>query len=100
MVKRKDEVKGFLSFLSAESKKLEVNTIRFSWHVVEHTPGYNTGGYYDQDIKARNVKVSPDFDTEAEAQAWLDEHEPDEGNSLVIKRMRLVRRVITEWVAY
>lgn len=68
--------------------------------MIEHTPGYNTGGYYDQDIPAKNRVVSPSFDSEGEAKAWMDEHEPDKGNTLIIKRKRLIRREWTEWVWY
>lgn len=80
--------------------ELEERTIRFSWHVVEHTPGYNTGGYYDTDVPAKNVKVSPDFDSEEEAVAWMERHVPDKGKSLHVKRMRLLRRVYQEWVGF
>lgn len=81
-------------------QKIEDDTVRFAWVVIEHKPAYNTGGYYDQDIPAESVTVSPVFDTEEEAQAWMDRHEPDEGKTLHVKRKRLLRREWTEWVWY
>ena len=79
-------------------KNLEENTIRIKWQVIEHTPGYNTGGYYDQDIPAKNVVVADNFESEESAQAWMDRHEPDKGKSLHIKKRRLVRRYYDSWV--
>lgn len=76
------------------------NTIKFEWCVIEHTPGYNTGGYYDQYVPEENIVVSPYFGTEAEAVAWKDKHEPDKGKSLHVKRRRLIKREWTEWVWY
>lgn len=104
MVQEKDAVKNRMQSVRELEKKcvqeLEQNTIKFSWHVGEHTPGYNTGGYYDTDISEKNVKVSPVFDTEEEARDWMNAHEPDEGKTLYIKRMRLVRRTHLDWVNY
>lgn len=88
------------AFLERQKADLDAHTIRFRWCVVEHTPAYNTGGYYDQDIKAKNVVVSEYFDTEEQAIAWRDRHEPDEGNTLFVKRERLVQRSYQEWVGF
>lgn len=88
--------------LFREERALELarNTIGFRWAVNEHTPGYNSGGYYDMDVPSKNHTVSPYFDTEEQANEWMDEHEPDEGKSLNIIRQRLVKREYTEWVNY
>lgn len=67
------------------------------FYVIEHTPAYNTGGYYDQNIPAKNRMVSPYFDTEDEAKAWMDEHEPDKGKFLHIWKDQLFERKIREW---
>ena|SRR6476661_2743175 len=85
-------------FLEREHQKMVKNTIRIKWQVIEHTPGYNTGGYYDQDIPAKNVVVKDECKTEAEARAWMDRHEPDKGKSLHIQMRRLVRRYYDSWV--
>lgn len=104
MVQIKDAAKKRVQqredFLAKTKRELEQNTIRFAWVVMEHTPGYNTGGYYDTDVPAKNVMVSAHFDTEEEAQAWMDAHEADKGKSLHIQRRRLVRRVYEDWVWY
>ncbi len=83
-----------------DEQRLKNNTIKFEWCVIEHTPGYNTGGYYDTDVPAKNVVVSPYFGTEKEATMWMNAHEPDKGNSLHVKRRRLLKRTWTEWVWY
>lgn len=96
-LKRKESMRAMLD---RHAKELEKNTLAFKWAVIEHTPGYNTGGYYDTDVPAKNVVVSDYFKTEAEAQTWMDAHEPDKGNKLFIQRYRLLRRVYEEWVSY
>lgn len=104
MVQEKDAAKkrqqNRQDFLKRQSEDLDRRTIRFRWAVNEHTPGYNTGGYYDTDVKPVNRIVSPYFDSEVEAVEWMDRHEPDKGNSLNVVRHRLVRREWTEWVSY
>lgn len=87
-------------FLKKKREETERNTIRFRWGVNEHTPGYNTGGYYDQDIPAENHIVSPWFETKEEAVVWMERHEPDKGKTLNVVRHRLLRRTWTEWVTY
>src|SRR5689334_11272160 len=96
--KKREEARK--SFRQKTFDDLERRTIKFRWAVNEHTPGYNTGGYYDNDVPAKNTIVSPYFDTEEEAQDWMDEHEPDKGKSLNVVRHRLVKREYTEWVSY
>lgn len=104
MVREKDEAAKRAAKRDAMRKKmsedLERNTIMFRWFVIEHTPAYNTGGYYDQDVRETNVVVSPPFDREEDATLWMSQHEPDRGKELRIRRDRLVRRVYEEWVSY
>jgi len=87
-------------WLSKELKRIKDHygpVLQERFYVIEHRPAYNTGGYYDQDIPAENRKVSPYFDTEAEAQAWMDKHEPDKGKSLHIWKDQLFERKLREW---
>lgn len=104
MVQEKDAAKKRIAqrqeFARQRAEELKRNTIKFRWVVIEHTPGYNTGGYYDTDVPAKNRIVSPYFDTLQGAQEWMDRHEPDKGKSLNIVRHRLLRREWTEWVSY
>lgn len=104
MVREKDAAKkhkqALVDMIEESQRQLDANTIDFRWVVVEHTPAYNTGGYYDEDIPAKDVVVAGDFFNEKTAQEWIDKHEPDEGNTLIIKRKRLIKREITEWVWY
>ena len=104
MVQQKDAAKKQqqrkADFLREQAERLQKSTIRFRWAVNEHNPGYNTVGYYDTDVPAKNRIVSPFFDSEEEAVEWMDRHEPDEGNSLNVVRHRLVKREWTEWVSY
>lgn len=91
---------SLVNILKETAEGLEKNTVGFRWHVVERTPGYNTGGYYDQDVPPRDEIVSPHFNTQGEAEEWMDRHEPDKGKSLYVARQRLIKREWTEWVNY
>ena len=93
----KTEIQELNDFLAKEAERYRKSVIDTVWFVVEHTPGYNTGGYYDQDVDPVNRKVSPDFSEKSEAIAWRDEHEPDEGNKLLIAHQDKTRRVYEEW---
>jgi hypothetical protein len=104
MVQRKDEAKHRVNemadFLADERARLEENTIRFRWAVNEHTPEYDYGDGWSHPIPAKNNIVSPWFDVEEAAKLWLDQHEPDKGNTLAVVRERLLKREYTEWVRY
>lgn len=67
------------------------------WLVIEHTPAYNTGGYYDQDIPEKNEIVSPYFKTKEEAVAWMNDHVPDKGKTLWVRHQNKRSRTIIEW---
>lgn len=80
---------------------IESNTIRFRWLVSEVTPAHRESDEYDDYwIPAKSKTVSPYFDTEEEAQAWMDQHEPDKGKHLAVHRQRLIKREYTKWVTY
>lgn len=102
MVQEKDAAKKRVAarqkFLDDHAAEMEKNTVRIKWQVIEHTPGYNTGGYYDTDVPAKHVVVADDFETEKAAQDWMDAHEPDEGNRLYILKRRLIRRESFSWI--
>lgn len=104
MVQEKDAAKKRVAAreLSAQHRRdeLERNTIRFRWAVNEHTPEYDFGDGWSRPIPAKNKIVSPYFETEVEAKAWMDGHEPDKGSTLGVVRHRLLRREWTEWVGY
>lgn len=68
------------------------------YFVCEITPGYNTGGYYDQDVPKRVVRVSPFFSDEHAAVEWMDNHIPDEGKRLQVFTQSLYERVIKTWI--
>lgn len=102
MVQEKDAAKkrqtARQNVLARIRDNIENNTIKIKWQVIEHTPGYNTGGYYDQDIPAKNIVVADDFESEEDAKTWMDRHEPDPGKVLFIRKRRLVRRSYTTWI--
>lgn len=102
MVSKKvnSDMNDLRDMLRRDRERVEKNTIRFRWVVIEHTPEYDYGDGWSHPRPEKNVIVSPYFNTEPEAQAWLDAHEPDKGNSLRIKRHRLLKREWTEWVDY
>jgi hypothetical protein len=73
------------------------------YFVVEVTPsvrydaGDGHGGTRYDWTREKSVVVSPYFDTAAEAKAWMDKHEPDEGKGLVVKHQTLYEKVVRNW---
>lgn len=100
MVVEKTQKNWLEDQLEETKRRLERETVKFNWCVVEKTPGYNTGGYYGVDVPDNHRVVSEYFNTEEEAASWLENHEPDPGNTLYIQRMRLLKTEITRWVTY
>lgn len=101
MVQEKDAAnkrkESMAEFLRKESERYRKSVVKTQWAIYEHTPGYNTGGYYDQDIPADNKLVSPWFDTKEEAIEWRDRHEPDKGKYLLLAHSDLTRKVVQNW---
>lgn len=85
------------SWLKKEKEKYQKSVIKTAWVVVETTPGYNTGGYYDQDVPEENVVVSSEFETRDDAAEWMDKHEADNGKYLRIAHKDLRRIEYTQW---
>lgn len=96
MVKAKKTARSWID-VRADIMKALGDVIGERYYVIEHTPAYNTGGYYDQDVPASNVMVSPYFDTEDEAVSWMNDHEPDEGKKLYIWKDKLYERTVRDW---
>ena len=101
MVQRKNEAEtrqeGMRNYLQKLADQRRKETVGERWYVGEHTPAYNTGGYYDTDVPAKTVRVSAFFDTEKEAQDWADMHEADEGNELRICHDLLLEKTVRSW---
>lgn len=101
MVKKKGEEEArknrFQDTLNRVNERNPV--VETKWSVEEVTPGYNTGGYYDQDIPEHFGQVSPFFNTREEAQAWMDEHEPDDGKYLAIRKHVAREMRMINWVS-
>lgn len=102
MVQEKDaalkRVQARKDYAERSRRDLEERTVRFRWLVVEKTPRQSGFGYYDTDTPEKNVIVSPEFDNEAAAVAWMDAHEPDPGKTLYIKRQRLLKTITYNWI--
>lgn len=83
-----------------EAKRLASPIVAVRWYVVEQYPAHRgSDEYSDFWVDAKSTKVSPWFETEAEAKAWADKHVPDNSTgTLEVKYQN--RRVITteEWV--
>ena len=98
MVRPKEE-KSFSTILKEMAdeydRKNPIIATRF-W-VAEYTPGYNTGGYYDQDVAAIWNKVSDYYDTFEEADEWRSQHVADEGKKLLICKEHCRRIVHETW---
>lgn len=103
MVQEKDAARKRQEARDAHAIKaladLEKNTVAFRWSVIETRPSYrDSDEYHDFWVPAKSVTVSPYFDSEKEAQEWMDRHEPDPGKKLSIRRERKVRRVTYQWL--
>lgn len=100
MVTKKGEKRSG-HWLMEELRRLDERApiVDTKWSVVEVTPGYNTGGYYDQDIPENVVIVSPFLDSREEAEAWRDEHEPDEGKSLELVKHVAREHKYVQWTS-
>lgn len=81
-------------------ERFQKSIVKTVYGVLEVTPAYNTGGYYDQDIPEKRVLVSPDFATKAEAEEWMDQHEADKGNHLLIAVNHLRERTFRDWTGW
>lgn len=98
MVQKKGEKKKSIVDIIREIDERHP-VIDTKWSVEEVTPGYNTGGYYDQDIPEGFERVSDYFETREEAEAWMDEHEADEGKFLAVRKHALRVYTTHNWVS-
>lgn len=103
-MKRKGEKK--LSLMEELKQNIDASRgeyIRSRFSILEVTPpqrciqGDGHGGSEIIWIGEKRVAVSDFFDTREEAKAFMDEHEPDEGNSLKIVEHKLYRKVVETW---
>jgi hypothetical protein len=94
-----------------ESLKEQADRIRDSWgtpiseryHVIEIEPprrySYDNGhGGTEYDwTPYKRTRVSPYFNTEQECMNWMEEYEPDKGNTFEVKKEVLYERIVREW---
>lgn len=84
-----------------ESRRGEYVKSRF--YVVEVTPPkryYRGDGHGGSELDWTSGKthiVSGYFPNKTKAEAFKDEHEPDDGNRLEVRQDKLYRRVVEEW---
>lgn len=106
MVKSKAQVeneKNWIKRLYDDLEKRKGELIREEWYVSEVTPSkiysYDNGhGQAEYDwTKRKSERVSEYFSSEKEAQKYIDDHVPDDGNTLVINKGSLYRRTVEEW---
>lgn len=77
--------------------------VKSRFYVVEITPstsyrrGDGHGGSEIDWTREKRVVTSGYFSNKTQAQKFLDAHEPDKGNKLVIGQDKLYRRVVEEW---
>lgn len=71
--------------------------IATAFYVDEVTPGYNTGGYYDQDIPEERRRVSPFYGCDGQCYEWVDMHDPENGNHFEIMKQHKRRTVTERW---
>lgn len=101
MVQEKDAAKKRQrereDFLRREKERMDAEIIGTRWYVEEYTPEYDYGDGWSRPIPAKQVKVSPYFDTKAEAEEWMDRHEADKGSRLIIRKQNKRRKVTIGW---
>ena len=102
MVKPKRDNKSILTMLKEQAEETERMSpvLKTRWFVVEHTPERRFHDGYDYTwSRASSVIVSPYYDTEEEAVAWMDKHEPDEGKKLIVRKQNLREFRYKRWGA-
>lgn len=87
-------------FARREKERMDAEIVDTRYYVGEHTPEVPYDGGWDRGTPAKNVMVSPYFQDRADAQAWMDDHEPDKGNSLYIGKQNKRRKVTIGWYNY
>lgn len=107
MVQKKNQKNWLESWIEEHEKRKRDNPIiKTVWYVVEITPSYRyaTGdGHGGTDYEWSNTRedrVSPEFDTRKDAEAWMNEHEPDHGKILKIDSVNLRRFTEDRWVTW
>ena len=99
MVKPKNEP-SLLEFMRAQNEKFERESpvLATRWYVIEHTPARREHDGYDHIwTRDSNVVVSPYFENEEEAVAWMEAHVADEGKELKIKHQNLREFRYRQW---
>lgn len=83
------------NYLKEIRDKIEASPIvRERWSVLEVTPSRCIDYHWDDWSKVKTVNVSGYLNSEEEVKAWLDEYEPNKGNTFQTKREYL--RTFTE----
>lgn len=104
MVQEKDAAKKRMQrrqeWAAAEKARSDAEIVGTRWYVYEHTPEVPYDGGWDRGTPAKNVTVSGYFDTREDAQEWMDRHEPDKGNTLVIGKQNKRRKITIGWYNY
>ena len=68
------------------------------FYVIEVRPAWTDSGYWGEKYyPPETTRVSEYFASEALAQEWMDQHEPDDGKFLKIRKDVLYERVIRTW---
>lgn len=95
-----DDPLGLLRW-AAERKKLKDNSpiVRTRWWVVDYFPPRRESDEYDDYwTRASEKRASDYFNSLEDAQAFVDEHDPEPGAELQIKSENLRRITREEWV--
>jgi hypothetical protein len=95
-MKRKENPNWFRDELSRAQKRFG-KVIDSRYYIVEVTPAYNTGGYYDQDIPEQRKMVSGYHPTPQSAWQEMKLMEPDKGNKFELVTQKLYERTVREW---
>ncbi len=104
MVKRKGkDEKGWLQEALEDARRRRGDYIKSRYYVVEITPprrysyGDGHGGWEYDWTNTHEVRVSQYYERKEDADRFIEEHDPDQGKSLAIRKNELYRRTVEEW---
>jgi hypothetical protein len=78
-------------------QRLDEQTIKFQWAVIEVLPDKHGDGFNDPLYTPGWTRVVSEwFDTQSDAMKWLNEHEADPPKYLKVVRSRIIEKVVQE----
>lgn len=94
---RKADPQVLADALAKRAKRLDEQTIKFQWAVMEVLPGKHGDGFNDPLYTPGYQRiVSMWYDVQSDAMAWLNDHETDPPKYLKVVRSRIIEKTVRE----